>query len=97
MRFLVPILLPLTGLLVLSHPTNTPQSYRPQIRWIDCRDQVPFTFDSAGIDLDKLPLTLHCGEIIVPMDYAQPLDAQNNITVALAMYRPEKKSDGVIF
>jgi hypothetical protein len=31
------------------------------------------------------------------MDYAKPISAENNITLGLAMYRPNKKPEGAIF
>ncbi|KEF62526.1 uncharacterized protein A1O9_00499 [Exophiala aquamarina CBS 119918] len=70
----------------------------PEIVWVDCRDHVPPSdvFDPTGIDLERLPSTLKCGQIVVPMDYSRPLDAGNNITLGLAMHRPPNPK-GVIF
>ncbi|KAK5047507.1 hypothetical protein LTR84_006604 [Exophiala bonariae] len=70
----------------------------PEIHWVDCKDHVPPSdvFDPAGIDLENLPPTLMCGRIAVPMDYSQPLDGSNNITLGLAMHRPSNPK-GIIF
>ena len=68
----------------------------PCIQWIDCRDQVPVTLDTTNINMDRLPDTLHCGNLAVSMDYGRPIGEHNNITLGLAMYRP-KGPRGVIF
>ncbi|KIW91189.1 uncharacterized protein Z519_08084 [Cladophialophora bantiana CBS 173.52] len=70
----------------------------PQILWTDCRQHVPprTVFDSTGVDLQDLPSTLKCGQIVVPMDYSRPLSESNNITLGLAMYRPIQPK-GIIF
>ncbi len=68
----------------------------PSIQWIDCRDQVPFTLDTTDINMNALPDTLHCGSLIVPMDYSKSIGKDNNITLGLAMYRP-KNPKGVVF
>jgi hypothetical protein len=84
--------------LALAHAQRggSHRSHESRIRWIDCRDQVPFTLDLEGIDMKNLPGALHCGELVVPMDHAKPICAENNITLGLAMYRPEKPK-GVVF
>lgn len=69
------------------------------IDWVDCSQNVPdpATFLNVnGVDLKALPSTLHCGRLTVPMDYSRPISASNNVTLGLAMYRPEKPK-GVIF
>jgi hypothetical protein len=70
-----------------------------KIQWVDCSEHVPHTdtaLNLTGVDLSALPSTLHCGQLEVPMDYAKPLSSTNNITLGLAMYRPENPK-GVIF
>ncbi|KAK0247435.1 hypothetical protein LTS09_017415 [Friedmanniomyces endolithicus] len=70
----------------------------PHINWLDCHDAVPavlpLEFPTANVS--ALPSTLHCGQIEVPMDYSRPISAENNITVGLAMYRPENPK-GLLF
>lgn len=75
---------------VLAHP--------PSIKWVDCHTQVPLAFTAAFPDynLTVLTPTLHCGRIVVPMDYDRPIGPHNNITLGLAMYRP-KHPKGVLF
>lgn len=70
----------------------------PEIIWVDCQDHVPpvDVFDPTGVDFENLPSTLKCGQIVVPMDYSHPLDTCNNITLGLAMHRPDNPK-GVIF
>jgi len=70
----------------------------PEIVWVDCRDHVPpaDVFDPPGVDLEHLPSTLKCGQLVVPMDYSRPLDVGNNITLGIAMHRPANPK-GVIF
>lgn len=89
--FLLLATLAFTGL------TTAQDSDQSSIEWIDCRKQVPLSVDPTAFDLDNLPTTLHCGRITVPMDYSKPISAQNNITLALAMYRPEKRPQEVVF
>ena len=69
-----------------------------QIEWVDCSQNVPSesVFNASGIDLTRLPTTLKCGQIAVPMDYSQPMSDCNIITLGLAMYRPVNPK-GVIF
>jgi hypothetical protein len=77
----------------------TPIVSAQSIDWLDCSQNVP---DSAtylnvtGVDLSALPSTLHCGRIMVQMDYSRPIGPSNNITLGLAMYRPANPK-GVIF
>ncbi|KAJ9615006.1 hypothetical protein H2200_001080 [Cladophialophora chaetospira] len=66
------------------------------ITWINCAEQPPFTLNTTSIDLTKLPSTLHCGRVVVPMNYAKPIGPKNNITLGIAMYRPQNPK-GVIF
>ncbi|KAE8449055.1 hypothetical protein EG329_008643 [Mollisiaceae sp. DMI_Dod_QoI] len=73
----------------------------PSIRWLDCAETVPGpttsdTFNASAIDLMKLPSTLHCGQLDVPMDYSKPFCESNMITLGLAMYRPVNPK-GVLF
>jgi hypothetical protein len=69
-----------------------------EIDWVNCSDHVPppDVFNTSGVDLQHLPSTLRCGQMVVPMDYSKPLGVENNITLGLAMYRPEQPK-GVIF
>jgi hypothetical protein len=69
------------------------------IRWVDCSNQipdVPGALDLTDVDLRKLPPTLHCGRLEVPMDYDRPLQAGNMIEIGIAMHRPSEPK-GVIF
>ncbi|KAF7969925.1 hypothetical protein HWV62_25528 [Athelia sp. TMB] len=38
----------------------------------------------------SLPINLHCGLLVVPMEYSKPISSSNNITLGFAMRRPEK-------
>ena len=70
----------------------------PEIDWVDCHNHVPHTLLESfpGTHLTVLPSTLHCGRIVVPMNYDKPISSTNNITLGLAMYRPADPT-GVIF
>ncbi|KAK3056985.1 hypothetical protein LTR09_002023 [Extremus antarcticus] len=61
---------------------------RPAIEWVDCHQYVPpplfQNFPDANVSV--VPPTLHCGQLVVPMNYAQPMSETNNITLGLAMY-----------
>ena len=86
------------GLTAIAGEGSTPPC-PSQIEWVDCSKHVPHTdipLNLTGVDLSALPSTLHCGRFVVPMDYAKPISATNNITLGLAMYRP-KNPKGVIF
>ncbi|KAI0466534.1 hypothetical protein F4859DRAFT_518993 [Xylaria cf. heliscus] len=72
------------------------QGYVNHIEWLDCRDHVPSTLTLTSKDLMDLPKTLRCGRISVPMDYSRPHDYENNITIGIAMHRPQD-SKGAIF
>ena len=75
-------------------------AFAPAIQWVDCHKKenvpvsLPLLFPNA--DTTKLPLTLQCGRIVVPMDYEKAIGPDNNITLGLAMYTP-KQPKGVIF
>lgn len=68
------------------------------IEWVNCHNNVPLALSQTfpGANITTLPPTLHCGQIVVPMDYDKPIGPKNNITLGLAMYRPEKPN-GVLF
>jgi hypothetical protein len=88
----IPLLLNLVwALFAAAHPVTS-----SNIEWVDCSKNAPSTLNLTGIDLAKLPSTLHCGKIGAPMIYAKPIDPGNNITLGLAMYRPTNPR-GVIF
>lgn len=64
------------------------------IRWVDCARHVPEStaptggsFNSSTVDLRKLPSTLHCGQIDVPMDYSKPF-CDNNQTMEVVISPP---------
>lgn len=60
------------------------------IQWVDCALNVPSPLLEDNITLpDTLPSTLACGRLDVPMDYSQPMDENNTITLGFSMYRPE--------
>ena len=86
-----PCLLLLYSLFAEALPTNP-----STIKWVDCAAHIPETLDTTNVDLKSLPSTLHCGRIVVPMNYAKPIGPANNITLGLAMYRPSNPK-GVIF
>jgi len=96
MSLLFSALIYLLYTLAIAQPAGGHKLQGPGIKWIDCRNQVPFTLNLEGIDMANLPSSLHCGELVVPMDYAEPISAQNNITLGIAMYRP-KKPKGVVY
>lgn len=62
----------------------------PKIQWVDCAEHVPAPIVENNITLpSSLPSTLHCGLLVVPMDYSKKLSSSNNITLGFAMYRPK--------
>jgi len=85
-----------TVLLSLSISVTAAASIPKSIRWVDCSKNVPSTLDLTNVNLAKLPSTLHCGQIDVPMDYSKPLSPHNTITLGLAMHRPAKPK-GALF
>ena len=69
------------------------------IKWANCSSSVPNVPDALDItviDLSKLPTTLHCGRIDVPMNYEELPCPENQITLGFAMHRPLHPT-GVIF
>lgn len=63
---------------------------KPKIQWVNCAEHVPAPFVTQNITLPStLPSTLHCGLLVVPMDYSKQLSSTNNITLGFAMYRPK--------
>jgi hypothetical protein len=95
MRFLR-IILPISLRVLVA--AGLPSCETPSIQWVDCAQNVPIYFTLADIPVPttNLPPTLKCGELVVPMNYAKPISASNNITLSIAMYRPLKPK-GVIF
>lgn len=75
---------------------STADSPASDIQWVNCSQNVPSTLDTTT-DLTNLPSTLLCGEMVVPMDYSQPISEENNITLGLSMYRPLTATKGVLF
>ena len=74
-------------------------AHTSNIEWVDCSKNVPAPatyLNTTGVNLSALPQTLHCGRMVVPMDYSRAISASNNITLGLAMYRPAKPK-GVLF
>jgi hypothetical protein len=55
------------------------------IQWVDCALDVP-----QHLQATALPRTLHCGRLDVPMDYAEPLAANNIVSLGFSMHRPNK-------
>ncbi|KAJ7760182.1 hypothetical protein B0H14DRAFT_2973895 [Mycena olivaceomarginata] len=47
------------------------------IRWVDCAKNVPAPLQGMNFT-SPLPLTLHCGQLDVPMDYSKPIGDSNN-------------------
>lgn len=95
MRFLR--IISLTSLPVLL-AASLPSCESPSIQWVDCAQNVPIYFTLAGITVPttNLPSTLKCGELVVPMNYDEPISDENNITLSIAMYRPPEPK-GVLF
>ena len=94
------IFAPILSLAITASAIST-HNHRQQIEWLDCLDNVPLYFAENGIEitdsqLQSLPPTLHCGHLVVPMDYSKPLCEDNNITLSIAMHRPENPKS-VIF
>ena len=88
---------PLFHLLLLGTLLCTASSTNAgAIKWVNGSEYPPWTLDTSGLDLQILPPTLHCGQLVVPMDYTKPIGLHNNITLGLAMYRP-KSPKGAIF
>ncbi len=91
------LVLCLITLLSCMRHTN---AYTPAIQWVDChkKENVPLSLPQlfSNADITNLPSTLHCGRIVVPMNYEKAIGEGNNITLGLAMYRP-KQPKGVIF
>lgn len=70
--------------------SSTAVKTKPKIQWVDCAKHVPALFTEQNITLPStLPSTLHCGLLVVPMDYSKKLSSSNNITLGFAMYRPK--------
>lgn len=84
-------LLLLLLMIVLSSAAST-------IQWVDCYNHLPLSQNVSGLlsNTPTLPLNLHCGRIVVPMNYGEPIGPRNNITLGLAMVRPQQPK-GAIF
>jgi hypothetical protein len=99
------VILSLSSAAVLADVRAGKQHGNPHsIRWVDCARNVPVSttptggsFNASTVDLTKLPSTLHCGQIDVPMDYSKPFCDDNKITLGLAMYRPLKPKGPLFF
>lgn len=77
--------------LVLGHPAASSFSRGDQvqeIQWVNCSDFIPSTLVQVELP-NPLPATLHCGNLVVPMDYSKKISTSNNITISFAMRRPE--------
>lgn len=77
--------------LVLGHLAAQSFSKRDQIQeiqWVNCSDFVPSNLVQVELP-SPLPATLHCGNLVVPMDYSKEISTSNNITISFAMRRPE--------
>ncbi|MCJ1309048.1 hypothetical protein MMC25_002703 [Agyrium rufum] len=90
----------IAGIVLLwSSFTESSPVFIPKIEWVQCARNVPVpatNFNVTGVNLRALPSTLHCGRLVVPIDYSYPISASNNITLGLAMYRPQNPK-GVLF
>lgn len=77
-----------------------------EVQWVNCSLNVPeplqlalniTSWDTNNYpDLPLLPSSLLCGRLDVSMDYTQPFNETNQITVGFAVYRPSDPK-GVIF
>ena len=59
-----------------------------QVQWVNCTEHVPEPLQGVTLP-GSLPENLHCGLLVVPMDYSKPISSSNNITLGFAMRRPE--------
>lgn len=79
--------------------TNTGED-KNTIQWADCAENIPIDValeNDINITSATIPPSiLHCGTLVVPMDYQKPMSEQNNITLGLAMYRPPNPK-GVLY
>ncbi|KAJ6498457.1 hypothetical protein C8R47DRAFT_1111808 [Mycena vitilis] len=99
------ILLPFFGLIFFnqcSFALYLPRQQQNQtLRWVDCSTHVPqpiqLALNITTTFPGPLPATLFCGEMDVPMDYAKPIAADNQITVGFAMNRPKDPAGLLIF
>ncbi|KAJ7684238.1 Alpha/Beta hydrolase protein [Mycena polygramma] len=77
------------------------QEQNQTLRWVDCSTHVPqpiqLALNITTTFPGPLPATLFCGEMDVPMDYAKPIAADNQITVGFAMNRPKNPAGLLIF
>ncbi|KAJ9611511.1 hypothetical protein H2200_004695 [Cladophialophora chaetospira] len=71
----------------------------PSIQWVDCRQHPPLSQNVSAMlqSVPTLPPQLHCGQIAVPADYSKPIGPENNITLGLAMYRPQNPRGAIFF
>ena len=93
------VFLGLAFILSPAFPLVAASTYSPNIAWVDCAKHVPIpatNLNVTGVNLSALPPTLHCGQLVVPVDYSKPISASNQITLGLAMYRPPNPK-GVLF
>ncbi|KAE9401104.1 hypothetical protein BT96DRAFT_880708 [Gymnopus androsaceus JB14] len=77
--------------LVFGHAAASSLSKKDQvqeIQWVNCTDFVPSTLVQSELP-SPLPTTLHCGNLVVPMDYSKGISPSNNITISFAMRRPD--------
>lgn len=90
------VALPLT---FASLTTNEAED-KNTIQWINCAENIPVDVAlENGINITNTtvpPSNLHCGKLVVPMDYQRPISEKNNITLGLAMYRPPNPK-GVLY
>ncbi|KAI0855530.1 hypothetical protein F4860DRAFT_31951 [Xylaria cubensis] len=93
MGFLVRLFVPFLPFVSLARAVRS-QSHH--IQWVNCHEHVPSTLAVNDTALVKLPDTLHCGQLSVPMDYGLPFGPDNSITLGLAMHRP-RNPKGAIF
>lgn len=74
--------------LVIALPVLGTSKSTAEIQWVNCREHVPEPLQGFTLP-GSLPKNLHCGLLVVPMDYSKPISNSNNITLGFAMRRPE--------
>ena len=83
----------LTATALLAFADWTLANPGPCIQWVGCNLTSTAAIAMRGVAAQgpaQLPETLRCGQLVVPMNYSQPLSPENNITLGFSIYRPPK-------
>ena len=75
-------------LLAIALPVLATSNSTTKIQWVNCTEHVPEPLQGTTLPT-SLPTNLHCGLLVVPMDYSKPISSSNNIMLGFAMRRPE--------